>query len=415
MAYRLGDGAVIDRAGEHRWAGPVAAPPLVPAQPRERAPRSGNPEIDCIRQPPAILAVAEQRAAEADVGADRVLIAWGVVSEETYVTALAASLGMPLEPLSRAARWQCPLSEPALVEAANTGMMPLMGRDELCFVVAPRLIDSRRLIALAASGSEPTRRLRLTTAAWLRGFVDRHSARDIQYRAVDELHWEHPEYSAVGGRRAVAMLAAFCAAMALAAVLAPGATLMAIEVAFGLVFLSWTGLRLLGLLSEHFVRRRPRILTDDRLPIYTIVVALYREAAAVPGLVAALRNLNYPLEKLDIKLVLEPDDRETRRAVERLQLGFPFEVIFSPPRGPRTKPKALNAALPFARGSFLAVFDAEDRPDPDQLRLALDAFVAEDERLACVQARLTIDNTADSWLTRGIMAQTPQDLWRRRS
>lgn len=138
------------------------------------------------------------------------------------------------------------------------------------------------------------------------------------------------------------------------------------------------------------------------------MVALYREAAAVPGLVAALRNFNYPLEKLDIKLVLEPDDRETRRAVERLQLGFPFEVIYSPPRGPRTKPKALNAALPFARGSFLAVFDAEDRPDPEQLRLALDAFVAEDERLACVQARLTIDNTADNWLTRGIMAQTPQ-------
>jgi cellulose synthase/poly-beta-1,6-N-acetylglucosamine synthase-like glycosyltransferase len=56
--------------------------------------------------------------------------------------------------------------------------------------------------------------------------------------------------------------------------------------------------------------------------------------------------------------------------------------------------------LPFVRGAFVAVFDAEDRPEPDQLRIALEAFVAGDDRLACVQARLTIDNTADSWLTR---------------
>jgi cellulose synthase/poly-beta-1,6-N-acetylglucosamine synthase-like glycosyltransferase len=182
--------------------------------------------------------------------------------------------------------------------------------------------------------------------------------------------------------------------------------MLAIELVFAVVFLSWTGLRLFGLFSENRLRRQPRIRTDDQLPVYTIVIALYREAAAVRGLVAALRDLNYPLEKLDIKLVLEPDDRETRRAIERLRLGFPFEIVIAPVDGPRTKPKALNAALPFARGTFVAVFDAEDRPEPDQLRLAYDEFIRnDDERLACVQARLTIDNTADSWLTRLFTAE----------
>jgi glycosyltransferase XagB len=114
---------------------------------------------------------------------------------------------------------------------------------------------------------------------------------------------------------------------------------------------------------------------------------------------------DYPPEKLDIKLVLEPDDRETRDAIRRLQLGPPFEIVVAPNRGPRTKPKALNAALPLVRGAFVAVFDAEDRPEPDQLRLALEAFVANDERLACVQARLTIDNTTDTWLTRVFTAE----------
>lgn len=402
MAYRLGDGAVIDRAREDRWTASITAPSIVPvlsrgrAEPRReyyRAPRlTRGIEIDCIRHlvPPAIVAIAEQRAAEADIGTDRVLIAWGVVSEETYVAALATALDIPFEPLSHTSRRQCPLPDHQLVEAANTGMLPLMSGHELRIVVAPRLVDSRRLLALAMSGSEPARRLRLTSTARLRGFVDRYAAGEIEHRAVNELHLGHPELSAVGGREPIAVLGAGVAAIALAGMVAPGATLTAVELMFGLIFLGWTGLRLVGLLSEPLVRGRPRILTDDRLPTYTIAIALYEEAAAVPGLVAALRGLNYPLEKLDIKLVLEPDDHETRRAIERLQLGFPFEIVVAPDRGPRTKPKALNAALPYARGAFVAVFDAEDRPEPDQLRLALDAFVAGNERLACVQARLTV-------------------------
>ncbi|MBN8965625.1 MAG: glycosyltransferase, partial [Rhizobiales bacterium] len=82
-----------------------------------------------------------------------------------------------------------------------------------------------------------------------------------------------------------------------------------------------------------------------------------------------------------------------------------FEVIVAPRGGPRTKPKALNAALQFARGEYVAVYDAEDIPEPNQLRLALNAFNADNHRLACVQACLTIDNTDDSWLTRMFTAE----------
>jgi cellulose synthase/poly-beta-1,6-N-acetylglucosamine synthase-like glycosyltransferase len=120
--------------------------------------------------------------------------------------------------------------------------------------------------------------------------------------------------------------------------------------------------------------------------------------------VCAIRP-NYPKEKLDIKLVLEADDRETRARLEAMQLGAPFELIIAPAVAPRTKPKALNAALPSARGTFVVVYDAEDRPEPDQLRRALDVFSTGNHRLACAQARLTIDNTADSWLARLFTAE----------
>jgi len=101
-----------------------------------------------------------------------------------------------------------------------------------------------------------------------------------------------------------------------------------------------------------------------------------------------------------VKLVVEADDHDTRRALARLELGPPFEIITAPLNGPRTKPKALNVALPFARGSFTVVYDAEDVPEPDQLRRAVDTFMVADEGLACVQVALTVDNTTDSWLAR---------------
>jgi cellulose synthase/poly-beta-1,6-N-acetylglucosamine synthase-like glycosyltransferase len=352
-----------------------------------------------------VLALAELRAAETGVGADRVLIAGGAISEETYVAALAASLDIAFEPLNDRPRQDCPLSDDRLIEAATTGLLPLVDGDDVNFVVAPRLVDSRRLLAVAASTPEFAQRIRFTSAARLQDYVTRHAAQAIERRAVDDLRVNCPEFSADSAHPRLRAIAIPVGIAALAAIAAPSMTLAALQVALGVMFLSWTGLRLLGLLSERLIRRKPRSFADDWLPTYTIIIALYREAAAVTDLVAALRRLNYPAEKLDVKFALQADDHETREVVDRLHLGPPFETIIVPESGPRTKPKALNAALPFARGSFVAVYDAEDRPDPDQLRLALEAFVAGDEQLACVQARLTIDNTADSWLTRLFTAE----------
>lgn len=103
--------------------------------------------------------------------------------------------------------------------------------------------------------------------------------------------------------------------------------------------------------------------------------------------------------------MLERDDPDTLRAIARERPPPQFDVVIAPPAGPRTKPKALNAALLTARGQYVVVYDAEDRPAPDQLLRALDAFAAEDETLACVQARLTIDNLSKNWLVRSFLAE----------
>lgn len=96
---------------------------------------------------------------------------------------------------------------------------------------------------------------------------------------------------------------------------------------------------------------------------------------------------------------MEADDRDTRAALERERLPERFEILMAPPGVPRTKPRALNVALRFAVGRYLVVYDAEDEPDPDQLRQAVARFEADDPDLGCLQGRLAIDNARDGWLS----------------
>jgi glycosyltransferase XagB len=75
-------------------------------------------------------------------------------------------------------------------------------------------------------------------------------------------------------------------------------------------------------------------------------------------------------------------------------------VIVVPCGLPQTKPRALNYALCFARGSLLTIYDAEDIPDPRQLRRAAAAFAVLPQDTACLQAELVFDNANENWLTR---------------
>jgi cellulose synthase/poly-beta-1,6-N-acetylglucosamine synthase-like glycosyltransferase len=139
---------------------------------------------------------------------------------------------------------------------------------------------------------------------------------------------------------------------------------------------------------------------DDRtLPVYTVLVPMYREANVLALLVAALKRLDYPSSKLEVKLVLEEDDHETIEVAKSLKLPGNFEIVRVPPSQPRTKPKACNYALQFCRGEFVTIYDAEDQPEPDQLKKAVLAFRSSSETLACVQARLNYFNRSENWLT----------------
>jgi cellulose synthase/poly-beta-1,6-N-acetylglucosamine synthase-like glycosyltransferase len=139
---------------------------------------------------------------------------------------------------------------------------------------------------------------------------------------------------------------------------------------------------------------------DLTLPVYTILVPLYREANVLPRLARTLLLIDYPHDRLDIKILVEDDDRETQSIATALRGRGPFEVLCVPNGRPRTKPRACNYGLCFARGEFTVIYDAEDRPERDQLRKAVAAFRDRTADVVCLQAHLNFYNANENWLTR---------------
>lgn len=165
----------------------------------------------------------------------------------------------------------------------------------------------------------------------------------------------------------------------------------------GLVLLIPAVLRLIAALGPRRSSAAVDLLEDSDLPVYTVLVPLRDEAQMVAQLASALRAIDYPPEKLDIHFVVEMQSHATVAAVQAELYDPRFELLLVPDALPRTKPKALNYALPMVRGEHLVVYDAEDIPDPGQLRLAASTFAARPE-LDCLQAELVIDNARESWL-----------------
>jgi cellulose synthase/poly-beta-1,6-N-acetylglucosamine synthase-like glycosyltransferase len=136
------------------------------------------------------------------------------------------------------------------------------------------------------------------------------------------------------------------------------------------------------------------------LPVVSIIVALYREGDIAARLVRRLARLDYPDDLLDVILAVESDDQVTLDALAAAELPPWMRVIVVPEGEVKTKPRALNHALTFARGSIIGVYDAEDAPDPDQLRQVVARFHYAPAEVACLQGMLDYYNPRTNWLSR---------------
>ncbi|QFR34950.1 glycosyltransferase [Ancylobacter sp. TS-1] len=354
----------------------------------------------------ADIVYAGRQARRHGVGMDETLIANGMVSPDDLARGAARTLSIPFEPLDDGTA--ITLSRPHFKDIAALLRTGLMRRFDGGIVTAARGPQLRQLAAVLAQQPRLRRQVSLTTPERLSAFVRRRFAQQIGWNAVNALGQREPGLSAASlhaSRYVFALLAVASAALLL--------TLNIVSVPGTLALVSLLALLLLGGAAIKLTActlpaasAPPPLRKDDELPYYSLIVPLYREASVVPQLIRAIDAIDYPREKLQILLAVEPDDHATVAALATHAVRPGFEVIVSPAIGPRTKPKAMNAALPFARGAIVGIYDAEDVPDPLQLRRACALFLGpRGARIGCVQACLAIDNLADSWITRQFAAE----------
>jgi len=342
---------------------------------------------------PAVLIEAGALSRRLGVAPAKALLSQGQVTDLVYYSALARRLGVPF-----VATLPTLCETPSHSLLAGAPIAPLPGGQR--YLIAPEGDSLTSLLSLWRDGRAPVERMAITTPRRLAAWTRAANARAVAREACDELRRFDPALSA-GTPLAASVFAALCvgAALGCGAVLTGGLVWLVLSGALWLASAGVVVLRLAATMASFApAAPRPPPLSDARLPTYTVIAPLYREAGMAARLAASIKALDYPASKVEVKFVVEVDDHETRVAIEALDLPSRFEMIIAPAGAPRTKPRALNVALPTARGQLVVVFDAEDSPDPRQLRLAAERFAASDARLACLQARLVIDNTGDSWL-----------------
>lgn len=297
----------------------------------------------------------------------------------------------------------------------------LVSYDELCYYLVHqclpwRIRNGRMVIACA----EVTPKLKhwakqfyhdkaqfvLTTPRDIRHSIDQLFGHEISLETRTRLLEKTPHLSAhvtlYPEQRRVLLSLAATLVILLAAF--PYTTLVSLLTLINLFYIATIGLKFILYLKRN---QTPSVsaadvqkLEDIDLPIYTVLVPLYKEKESVPRILSAIRNLDYPKTKLDIKLIVEEDDEMTINAIKEQKPEAFFEMIRVPYSEPRTKPKACNHALTYARGHFVTIYDAEDQPEPLQLKKAVATFLKEADDVICLQAHLNYYNWHESLLAR---------------
>lgn len=238
----------------------------------------------------------------------------------------------------------------------------------------------------------------------------RHLGRSMTHNASESLHDKTPEFSAKqpitkSQQRGLAIMAL---ALITSCILAPTATWYVAVIASTLFYLATLAFKLILLMAAPAAERRHALwertatqLDETTLPTYSILVPLYHETPAILSqILAAIDALDYPKHKLDVWLLTEADDTATTEHLKAIAPPDYCRILCVPASLPRTKPKACNIALPLVRGEFVTIYDAEDVPAPNQLKLSVAAFSHARKHVACMQASLNYYNRDENTLTR---------------
>ena len=346
-------------------------------------------------------ALALQRHQDLPLG--EILMAHGVISEVQLLRALTAQHGTRLADTGEAADPRLARLMPAKTAAALNALP--WRRAGAALVVLTNRPDRADAIRAALSHNGPV----------LLALAGRTRMDELLTRAYGDDLARYAEARTPGSfscrdwraDRALRRWLALAFALVALAVFAPGITVaLLFGAAIGICAVN-TVVKWLALQAEYVsapararaaAAKRPTPIR--RMPVVSILVPLLCERDIAGQLIDRIARLEYPRELLDVLLVIEASDGTTREALREVTLPAWMRAVIVPPGQPRTKPRAMNYALNFARGSIVGVYDAEDAPEPDQIRKVVNRFADMPPDVVCLQGQLDYYNPTHNWLSR---------------
>lgn len=370
-------------------------------------------------------ALARQRAQGGPLG--RHLVLNGAISRRELYGALARQWAVPLVDLVAQPPAPGLAIEADLTSAADEGWLPWRSHGEV-LVIATCTPPTPELLARAARQHGVAHVEAVATTDWdITQAVQSQFRDQLLHRSAEQFAHQHAarsaKYGLVGWQKLVpAVVGAVLLAGLITDLRVTALVVFALAnlgFAVNVVFKVVAAMRAPSVARaesrrhhELDVRRGGPAdpLPDEDLPVYTVLVPAYHEANVVAEVIEHIGALDYPTSKLDVLVLLEEDDPQTLAAAKAAAPPEYVRILVVPRGSPQTKPRACNYGLAFARGRYTVIFDAEDRPDPDQLRVAVAAFRRDDDErahgltpdrpLVCVQAALNYFNADYNVLTR---------------
>ncbi|MEK1889026.1 MAG: glycosyltransferase [Phyllobacterium sp.] len=325
-------------------------------------------------------------------------------TDEAIARAIAAELGLAFASLPEGATIVAS-SAAYLAGPSHTRQLTVVTTErELLYFLAPTMANVSELKKIMSRNPDAKSGLRITTLPQLLDYIRSYHGSELMENCVHRIDGMEPERSSrvvLSGNQGMVVGAA-------ASFILLGLTFhlhelwRAYHFASLMFFFACIVLRFMAMLRAKYPSPKSIHVPQRRstYPFYSVMIALYKEAAVVPQLTLAMQKLNWPRSRLEVLFLCEADDAETLKAFEKQSLPHGFKVVPVPNIGPRTKPKALNYGLQLSRGEFIVVYDAEDRPHPDQLIEAWQRFEVSESKLACLQAPLVVSNASACLLSR---------------
>lgn len=153
---------------------------------------------------------------------------------------------------------------------------------------------------------------------------------------------------------------------------------------------------------RKMIREMGRVMpAQEQYPPITILVPAHNEGLVIERTVRTLLALRYPKDKLTLMVINDASTDDTAAILDRLHEENSRVLVYhrQKPEGGMGKAAALNAAALRVKDEYIAIYDADNCPEPESLLLLMARFV-ENPSIAAVVGKFRCGNKSENFLTR---------------